>query len=154
MCYRCAVRCLLLVAACIASACDATCPHTFEVLSTFTFDEAVPCCETTMRKQPVVIRADDAEVDVAVHQDPTIAARVDAWLTPASCLQLFDPGSSVPKCEVLIGPVAAGSVSARRKAPAGDYHVFVRPRDAGTAPVAALVDVRVWGARCLTRPAS
>ncbi len=99
------------------------------------------------------------EVDLAHSVPNGQVSRADAWLTTTDCAQLFDgpyPTASgappAPRCRVFIGPVVAGSVSARQKVDAGQYRVFVQAYTANQTPPDYSVDVGIWGNSCfLTR---
>lgn len=146
---------LLAVLASAGWACGGmSCPTRFEVLAVVTADKSIPCCSTIAVRDFAIASGfpNDTEVDVAVHRDPSASAQVEAWLTAADCAQLFDAGSSAPKCTILIGPVAAGSVSPRRKMGYGTYRIFVRPTTIVESDVPFLVDVRIWGSRCSASP--
>jgi hypothetical protein len=144
---------VLIAAACGSWGCDTAGCHSsrFEVIATATADKIIACCDTTAVRD-VPMAQDDGELLMAVQRDPSVLTQVDGWLTRADCVQLFDPGSNSPKCEVLIGPIAAGSVSSRRPVPRGNYRIFVRPQNDILATVPVLVDVQIWGTRCSVSP--
>jgi hypothetical protein len=95
---------------------------------------------------------DDLEVDVASTAFPGVTGRVDIWLTEVSCDALFagDYPSSAPRCTSLIGPVAPGAVSERRKVRPGRYRVFAQAYTSNAAPARFDYDVGVWGRPCHT----
>ena len=144
---------VIVAVACGSWGCDASGCHSsrFEVINTATADKIIACCGTTAVRDFPLSR-DDGEVLMAVHRDPSVLTQVDGWLTRTDCVQLFDPGSNAPKCEVLIGPVAAGSVSSRRALARGNYRIFVRPQNDAMEMVPILVDVQIWGTRCSGSP--
>lgn len=93
---------------------------------------------------------DDLEIDVASTAFPETSGRVDIWLTETSCDTLFegDYPSSTPRCPTLIGPVAPGAVSARRKVRPGRYRVFAQAYTSNTTSTRFDYDVGVWGRPC------
>ena len=127
------------------SACE-TCPY--RSVSTFgNPPDSVGCCDA---KVAVTFTNgfDDADVDIAVSETVGAPTQVDAWLTAGTCDRLFDSGSNTPNCDILIGPVAAGSVSPRREAPTGSLRIWVRLRNAVETPVPYRVDATLWRHQC------
>jgi len=85
----------------------------------------VPCCGGFLY-QDVALTDVTQQVDLANGQVNN--GHVDAFLVSGDCVRLFDgpySGSATqPLCKVLIGPVAAGTVSPRQKIASGSYRVF------------------------------
>ena len=115
-------------------ACD-TCP--FGLIKTVNFAKSVACCGGFERHDVSPGSTEASEFDVAMTFVPGQEAQVTAWLTSGDCERLFaaaydDPGAS-PLCEVLIGPVTPGQVSARRKLSPGPLRLFVQSSAANPA---------------------
>ena len=128
-----------------ASACE-TCPlNLYRLVATG--PKTTPCCEATIA-QDVNIGFDDAQIDLSVQEATGAAIQVDAWVTRDSCDRLFDSGSTTPLCEILIGPVAAGTVSNRRDAPSGSVRIWVRPRAVTEGAVPYSVELGIWRHYC------
>ena len=108
---------------------------------------AAPCCDATIALE-FNVSDDDLDVDLFVENTPGAATQVDAWLTLNTCERLFDPGSTTPRCEVLIGPVSAGSVSERRDAPRSTLRIWVKQRTSVNVSVPYGVGSQLWGERC------
>lgn len=123
----------------------------FQNLDRLVTKGTLPCCGAFKVHEVVVKAGTNRQVDLANSESPVPAGLVDLWLTPASCERLFDgpyPGS-VPQCAVLIGPVAPGSVSERRKLDPGTYRVFAQSYSSNVDPVEYVGDVGVWGNDCV-----
>ena len=130
-------------------ACD-SCP--FGLIKTVNFARSVACCGGFERHDVSPGSTEATEFDVALTFVPGQEAQVTAWLTRGDCDRLFaaaydDPGAS-PLCEVLIGPVMPGQVSARRKLSPGPFRLFVQASAANPASAQYFVDVGVWGQSC------
>ena len=144
-----AVVALSLVSLLWLPACD-SCP--FALIKTLNFAKSVACCGGFERHDVSPGSAEASEFDVAMTSIPGQNAAVTAWLTRGDCDRLFaaaydDPGAS-PLCEVLIGPVTPGQVSARRKLSSGPLRLFVQASAANPASAQYFVDVGVWGQNC------
>jgi hypothetical protein len=144
-----AVVALSLVSLLWLPACD-SCP--FALIKTLNFAKSVACCGGFERHDVSPGSAEASEFDVAMTSIPGQNAAVTAWLTRGDCDRLFaaaydDPGAS-PLCEVLIGPVTPGQVSARRKLSSGPLRLFVQASAANPASAQYFVDVGVWGQSC------
>jgi hypothetical protein len=94
------------------------------------------------------------DLDAAVRPDQP--GTVVGFLSRTSCATLFDSyaAGTPAKCDVLIGPVTQGTVSARTTLPAGTYRVFVEAVNGNTKPIAASLDVALWGNASCTRLAN
>jgi len=140
-----------LLAAALAACGSTVCP--FGNISRTTFQGSVT---DGFGVHDVAIPAEtDLEVDLANAAPSGQVAKADAWLTTADCARLFDtpyPTASgappTPLCRVFLGPVAAGSVSARQKVDAGRYRIFVQGYTANQAPATYIADVGIWGRSC------
>ena len=65
-----------------------------------------------------------------------------------TCDRLFDSGSTVPRCEILIGPVQAGTTSERTEVPMGTLRVWVQQRNPVQTQVPYAVSVALWRNQC------
>lgn len=106
-----------------------------------------------------VPQQDGLEIDMDSVAFPGQTGRVDGWLTTSDCSQLFDEpytgvSGALPKCRVLLGPVAADAVSSRIKVEPGRYRLFAQAYASNTAPVQFFLELGVWGKSCaaLTAP--
>jgi hypothetical protein len=106
-----------------------------------------PCCDATIALE-FAVRDDDLDVDLYVQNTPGAQTQVEAWLTLNTCERLFDPAANTPRCDVLIGPVSAGSVSERRDAPRGTLRIWVKQRTPVNTAVPYGVGSQLWGERC------
>jgi hypothetical protein len=131
------------------ASCGSPCP--FGILSRRGYPGQVACCGAAAR-QDFQVPA-DVEVDVANVQIPGQAGRVDVFVTRADCDRLFDgdyppPAGVAPRCAVIVGPVAPGTVSGRQKVSTGTYRLHVHGWSSNVAPVSFGVDVALWGENC------
>ena len=145
-------RTAALAAACVLflslPSCGGGCP--FGLLAVRSFPGEVACCGATARHD--FQAADDAELDVTSLQAGQ-SGRVDAFVTRADCDRLFDgayppAAGTAPRCPVIVGPVAPGSVSARVKVGAGAYRLHLLALSSNTASSVYAVDVMLWGENC------
>ncbi len=113
---------------------------------------SVPCCGGFDRYDVAPGPAEATELDVSLASSPGQDALMTAWLTRGDCDRLFpaayDAPGALPQCEVLIGPVMPGQVSARRKLSPATYRVFVQASAANTARAEYTADVGFWGKSC------
>jgi hypothetical protein len=128
--------------------CGSNCP--FGALSRRAFPGQVAAGGGTARHD--VVAPAEVEVDLA-NASTGQAGRVDAFLTRADCDRLFDAeyppvSGAAPRCQVIVGPVAPGAVSARQKISAGTYRLHLYGYTSNTAPVIYAVDVVFWGENC------
>lgn len=129
-----------------------TCP--FGLVSRPTFQGSVT---ETPRTHDVTIPSETGlEIDMSNAAPAGQAGRADAWLASADCTKLFDAtyptatgAPPTPLCRTFLGPVAAGSVSARVKADPGRYRVFIQPYTSNTSAADYAVDVGIWGRSCM-----
>ena len=94
----------------------------------------------------------DVEVEVANLQVAG-QGRVDVFVTRADCDRLFEgeyppPAGVAPRCTVVVGPVAPGSVSGRQKVSTGTYRLHAHGWTSNTAPATFGIDVALWGENC------
>ncbi len=131
------------------SACN-SCP--FGLISSPNSGGTVPCCGGFERHDILSGPSEATEFDVSLTANPSQTAVITAWLTSASCEQLFagayDAAGASPQCEVLIGPVSPGQVSARRKLVPGPYRMFVQASAANAGKVDFIANVGFWGKSC------
>lgn len=81
------------------------------------------------------------------------SGRVDAFLAEAPCDRLFDgpyDGTTAPaaRCHIVLGPVSAGTVSAREKLPRGTFRLFVYAWTTNTEAVRYDTSVGIWSTNC------
>jgi hypothetical protein len=147
---RCAILALGLTFMALASACE-ICPY--RSVNTFTNKEdtnqRLGCCDA-QASFDFINAYDDADVDILVVDVPGAPTQVTTWLTAASCERLFDTGSSVPRCAILIGPVQAGTTSPRSRVPMGNLRIWVQQRSPVQAQVQYIVSVALWRHSCTT----
>jgi hypothetical protein len=129
--------------------CGSPCP--FGILSRRAYPGQVACCGAAAR-QDFQVPA-DVEIDVANVQVPGQAGRVDVFLTRADCDRVFDgdyppAAGAAPRCPVIVGPVAPGTVSGRQKISTGTYRLHVLAFTSNTAPATFGIDVALWGENC------
>jgi hypothetical protein len=90
------------------------------------------------------------QVDLANGQ--INSGHLDAFLTTTDCARLFDAaysGSAAqPLCKILIGPVAAGTVSQAVTLPLGSYRVFAQAWASNDATDAFSMDVGIYSDNC------
>jgi hypothetical protein len=131
------------------ASCGSPCP--FGLLSQRTLTGQVACCgAASVQSLPVPA---EAEVDLGNLQPAGQAGRVDLFLTRGDCDRLFDgayppPAGVSPRCPVLVGPVAPGTVSNRQKLDAGTYRLHALAYSSNSAPAAFGIDVAFWGENC------
>jgi hypothetical protein len=120
----------------------------------------MPCCGAFFASS-FAVKERGAELDVSA--DPPLGAgHWDVWVAKAPCDVLFDPGydgpgTRVPRCTVVLGPVAPGTLSSRVAAPIAEYRAFVYGWSSNASPVIFGADVGIWAPDCssaLTRPTS
>jgi hypothetical protein len=147
---RCAILALGLTLLALVSACD-TCPY--RSVNSFTnaddTNQTLGCCDAQMSFE-FLNAYDDADVDILVVEVAGAATQVTAWLTRNTCERLFDTGSSVPRCEILIGPVQAGTTSQKTRVPSGRLRVWVQQRNPVQTQVRYVVSVALWRHSCST----
>ena len=135
----------------VSSACD-KCP--FRILERVEVTGFIDCCGAFGRHDVTAPAGTIRQIDLANWRRPTDAGRVDLWLVPADCEQLFDgayPGGA-PRCQVLIGPIAPDAVSSRSKLAAGRYRVFVQAHSSNVERMEYVGDVGIWGMDCVPGP--
>jgi hypothetical protein len=104
------------------------------------------------RSLKLALQSSDIDsVDLANTQ--VTAGHVDAFLTETTCDQLFTTpyngaGTATSPCRVFIGPVAAGSVSAKQSVPQGTYRLFVQAWASNTDAVRFDATVGVYSSDC------
>jgi hypothetical protein len=129
------------------AACDRC---SFRLLHEETFTHVVDCCGTSARDDVAIGPGTNRQVDLTNTLFPPEFGRVDVWLAPGDCDQLFDgpyPGAA-PRCRTLIGPVAPGEVSARIKVEAGIYRVFAQAYSSNAGRAEYVAKVGSWGNDC------
>jgi hypothetical protein len=132
----------------LVNACE-TCPY--RSVNTFTNDDdtnqTLGCCDAQISFE-FLNAYEDADVDILVVEAAGAATQVTVWLTRSTCERLFDTGSSVPRCEILIGPVQAGTTSQKTKVPRGTLRVWVQQRNPVQTQVQYVVSAALWRHSC------
>ena len=146
---RYAILALVMTCVSLVSACE-TCPY--RSVNTFTNKEptnqTLGCCDAQHSFQ-FLNAFDDADVDILVKEAAGAATQVTVWLTRNTCERLFDTGSSIPRCETLIGPVQAGTTSQLTKVPSGWLSVWVKQQNPVQTQVQYVVSVGLWRHSCI-----
>jgi hypothetical protein len=143
------------------AACDTPCEFRIVARMSST-GSSVSCCGAFVVEDVVVPEQRDLAIDLAQIAVPNQQGGQDLFVTGPDCVRLFEgpyppPGTGarpVPRCPVILGPVAPGRVSPRADLTAGRYRVFVQAYDTNTASNAYRFDVGVWGASCGASAAS
>jgi hypothetical protein len=152
---------LLLAAIASAAAASASCGGNscgLGQLRTLSIPPGVGTTMTTAQFFDVDLSAKDIQqINFDSTSIPLQPGQVDGFLTTTDCTQLFagsyTGNASAPLCQVYLGPIAPGGVSARVTLPAGRYRVFAQPWTTNTGPVKFGFDVVIWGQNCaLSRP--
>jgi hypothetical protein len=111
---------------------------------------SLACCGASFHQDFALTDTGDAEFDLTSTRKSS--QPLDAFLVPATCEKLFDgayPGSP-PRCDVLIGPVATGTVSSRVKLRTGTYRLWVQAYNSNIDPAQFTISIDGWDYRCLT----
>jgi hypothetical protein len=109
----------------------------------------VACCGASFHQDFALTDRGDGEFNLTSTRKSS--QPLDAFLVPATCEKLFDgpyPGSP-PLCDVLIGPVATGAVTARVKLRTGTYRLWVQGYNSNIDAAQFLIDINGWDYRCL-----
>jgi hypothetical protein len=138
---------LIVAAAPFLSACDRC---SFRLLERQVVEGTLPCCGAWVNQDVSVPPGTNRQVDISNTRSPGEAGLIDIWLVPTDCERLFDgpyPGA-VPRCRVIIGPVAPGTVSSRIKLDAGTYRAVLQSHSTNTEATSYVWDIGSWGNDC------
>jgi hypothetical protein len=110
----------------------------------------LPCCGGFLFRDVSLTDQDIKEVDLA--NTDMRSGHVDAFLTAPDCTTLFDGpyngAAAQPLCKIYIGPVVAGSVSARQAIPKGIYRLFAQAYASNETSSPFKLDLGIWGKKC------
>jgi hypothetical protein len=113
----------------------------------------VPCCGASTY-QDLNLSADNVQVDLINSSGSD--GRVDAFLTSADCVKLFNGpyagAVAVPLCNIYLGPVTAGSMSGRQAIRRGKYRIFAQAYASNDAPAQFLMELGLWSDACRWNP--
>jgi hypothetical protein len=96
----------------------------------------------------VTLTHPDLQVDLT---NSSASGRIDAFLTDANCTKLFDAYDGTRTralCQILLGPVAAATVSERRKISPGRYRMFAQAWSGNQVPTSFVMDLGIWSDDC------
>src|SRR5262245_26702574 len=160
---RSAVLCSLWFAAILgATSCSRECPLWLAQKLVFSSDPQklgdspmpVPCCGGFLFQDVNLNSSAVQQTDLANGQ--VNVGHVDAFLVSSDCTKLFEGaynGSVVqPLCTIYIGPVAAGTVSERKKISPGTYRLFVQAWASNESEQRFALDVGIWSDDCRLSP--
>jgi hypothetical protein len=148
-------RSLAVVGFLALGACDLPCEFRI-VMRLPSAGSAVGCCGASVVEDIIIGEQRDLQVDLAQVAIPGQDGGQDVYLTGPDCDRLFngpypapDAGARpLPRCPIVLGPVARGRVSPRAEVAPGRYRVFVQAYDSNPSSNAYRFDVSVWGASC------
>jgi hypothetical protein len=145
-----------------APSCSSACPFWLAQKVVFSSDPEkpfdppvpVPCCGGFLFSDVNLNLAGVQQMDLANGQ--VNAGHVDAFLVSADCAQLFAGpynGSVVqPLCTIYLGPVAAGTISERKKISPGKYRLFAQAWASNESEQHFAMDVGMWSDDCRLSP--
>jgi hypothetical protein len=146
----------LIVGAVLTSSCGSPCglglvSRTYLASSSIPSPGPVPCCGGFLYQDVDLSAPVVQQVDLANSQ--VNSGHLDAFLTSIDCAELFDNtynGSAThPLCKLYVGPVPAGTVSARVSLPKGTYRAFAQAWASNNDTTNAFsIDVGVYGDSC------
>ena len=142
--------------ACLAAAACATCP--FQIVRQQTFRGSLEPGASAVH-DVTVASEESLEIDLASSAAEVAGRRVDAWLVPSDCVQLFNepyptPSGALPpaQCSIIFGPVAPNSVSARQVTTPGLHRIILQAWVTNTAAADYDVELGTWGRTCRALP--
>lgn len=114
----------------------------------------VPCCGGFLVQDVNLNSSAVQEVDLA--NGSVNAGHVDAFLTSADCVKLFDAsysGSPVQSlCKIYIGPVPAGTLTEHQKIAPGNYRLFAQAWASNESAQVFAMDLGIWTDSCRLAP--